>query len=106
MSYNAPTRRPGSTNLFKNKYNSQGAPGFVSRDLEIEGIEGQFEVALWGPKIASNGSEYYSLKIKRAAQKTEWKAPNREVASAPKAQPKPDYTASRTYVGGDDDAPF
>lgn len=96
------SRKPGTTNLFKNRYNSQGSPGFLARDLELEGVEGQFEVALWGPKIASNGSEFYTVKIKRVVPKSEWQAPKRE----PQSQPKPDYTASRTYVGGDDDAPF
>lgn len=99
-------RKPGMTNVFANKYANKNpsAPGFTALDLELPEVPGKkFQVALWGPKRASNGSEYYTLQVKEFVPREHWKAPSRT-----EDPPKTGYTHSGGYVGGsdDDDAPF
>lgn len=90
--------KPGTVNVWTNEKKSEGAPQFTSRELKIEGIEGQFEISLWGPKRARNGAEFFTAKIKKVVPREQWKAP------APKEEtPKPTYSSSSNYVGGDDD---
>lgn len=95
----------GMTNVFENTRNkSQGAPQFTARDLTIPGVEGTFEVALWGPKRARTGSEFFTIKVKAVQQQyAASPAPARQEAPPPSSG----YANSNSWVGGDDDdAPF
>lgn len=98
-------RKPGTTNAFENKYKKGNAmaPDFTAIDLTLDELPGvTLQVALWGPKRASNGSSYYTVQVKKFVPKENWKAPSRT-----EDPPKPGYTHSGGYVGGDDDdAPF
>ena len=91
-------RQSNMTNVFQNTRNSTpGAPQFTARDLTLDGIEGTFEVAMWGPKKARNGAEFYTIKIKPLRQQ---QAPPQAPAPAPAPT---GYSSSSSYVGGDDD---
>lgn len=99
-------RKPGQTNVFFNKFKkgNHSAPDFTAVDLQLEELPGQMlQVAMWGPKKAANGSDYYTLQVKKFVPKEPWKAPSRT-----EDPPKPGYTHSGGYVGGvdEDDTPF
>jgi len=104
MSYE---RKPGVLSVWRNKRKkSETQPDFSSNNLVLPGVEGEWEVSLWGPKRSRNGEDYFSVVVKPAWKPTgERPEGKRPVDTLP---PSSGYTGSSTgYVGGDDDdTPF
>lgn len=94
--------KPGTVNIFKNKNKTADThPDFTSNDLEIANLEGKWQVSIWGPKVARNGSEFFTLKIGKAYQRQS-QHPNSQQPSRHEEQKANGYQSS-SYVGGDDD---
>lgn len=94
--------KPGTVNIWQNDKKSEGAPQFTTRELTIEGIEGTFEISLWGEKLARNGKKFFTAKVKKVVPREQWKAPASQ-PSRHEEQKANGYQSSNTYVGGDDD---
>jgi len=94
------TPKPGTVNVWQNDKKSEGAPQFTTRELTIEGVEGTFEISLWGEKLARNGKKFFTAKVKKVVPREQWKAPEQPKQQENKGN---GYASSTAYVGGDDD---